>query len=135
VVWPRGTVIDLLLQRKAGKTFLRTLELARLGMSADLAVHYARAGWLKWLARGVYLRPEQGLSLYPSLLLLERRIEGLHVGGKSVLAWYGVRHYVPQQETLHLYGWMAKLSLAGLPTGSDRPWVSRGSHGLLLLKP
>lgn len=107
MVWPRGTVIDLLLQRKAGKTFLRTLELARLGVSADLAVHYARAGWLKRLARGVYLRPEQGLSLYPSLLLLERGIEGLHVGGKSALAWYGVRHYVPQQEILHLYGWMA----------------------------
>jgi hypothetical protein len=53
--------------------------------TADLAVHYARAGWLKWLARGVYLRPEQGLSLYPSLLLLERRIEGLHVGGRDII--------------------------------------------------
>lgn len=74
-------------------------------MSADLAVHYARAGWLVRLARGVFRRPDQGLSLHPSLKLLERRIEVLHVGGKSALDWQGVRQYVAQQETLHLYGW------------------------------
>lgn len=82
-------------------------DLARLGVSADLAVHYARAGWLVRLARGVFRRPEQGLSLHPSLKLLESRIEGLHVGGKSALDWQGVRQYVAQQETLHLYGWAA----------------------------
>ena len=81
--------------------------LAALGISADLAVHYVRAGWLERLARGVYMRPGEALSLYPSLLLLERRVEGLHVGGKSALSWYHVRHYVAQQETLHLYGWAA----------------------------
>ena len=219
-------------------------ELVRLGVSADLAVHYARAGWLVRLARGVFRRPEQALSLHPSLKLLESRVEGLHVGGKSALDWQGVRQYVAQQETLHLYGWaaarlpewflkefpaeyhrkrlfdeqpeallhvlpfegrneapqvstperallellsevgvrqpmqearellestynlrgavlqellarctsvktvrlclqlgrelslpwMAKLLPAELPTGSDRPWVSRGSHGVLVLK-
>lgn len=219
-------------------------ELVRLGVSADLAVYYARAGWLVRLARGVFRRPEQALSLHPSLKLLESRIEGLHVGGKSALDWQGVRQYVAQQETLHLYGWtaarlpewflkefpaeyhrkrlfdeqpgallhvlpfegrneapqvstperallellsevgvrqpmqearellestynlrgavlqellarctsvktvrlclqlgrelslpwMAKLLPAELPTGSDRPWVSRGSHGVLVLK-
>lgn len=31
--------------------------------------------------------------------------------------------------------WMAKVLPADLPTGSDRPWVSRGSHGVLVLKP
>lgn len=82
-------------------------DLAHLGVSADLAVHYARAGWLVRLARGVFRRPEQGLSLHPSLKLLEGRIEGLHVGGKSALDWHGVRHYVAQQGTLHLYGWTA----------------------------
>ncbi len=217
----------------------------RLEVSADLAVHYARAGWLVRLARGVFRRPEQALSLHPSLKLLESRIEGLHVGGKSALDWQGVRQYVAQQETLHLYGWaaarlpewflkefpaeyhrkrlfdeqpgallhvlpfegrneapqvstperallellsevgvrqplqearellestynlrgavlqellarctsvktvrlclqlgrelslpwMAKLLPTELPTGSDRPWVSRGSHGVLVLKP
>ena len=80
-------------------------DLAHLGVSADLAVHYVRAGWLVRLAKGVFRRPEQGLSLHPSLKLLERGIAGLHVGGKSALDWHGVRHYVAQQGTLHLYGW------------------------------
>ena len=31
--------------------------------------------------------------------------------------------------------WAAKLDPAQLPTGSDRPWVSRSSDGLLVLKP
>lgn len=80
-------------------------DLAALGISADLAVHYVRAGWLTRLARGVYCRPNDSLSLHPSLLLLQRKLEGLHVGGKSALDWYGVRHYVSQQPVLHLYGW------------------------------
>jgi hypothetical protein len=82
-------------------------DLAAWGISADLAVHYARAGWLRRLARGVYLRPHEELALYPSLLLLQRKIEGLHVGGKSAMAWYGMRQYLSQEPTLHLYGWVA----------------------------
>jgi hypothetical protein len=148
-------------------------------------------------------------------------ILGFHVGGKTALNWYGVRHYVAQQETLHLYGsvaaklpawfverfaaeyhrkrlfaepldrllhvapfedradgpqvsaperamlellsevgvrqplqeareingeriqlgrefslpWIKKLDPAELPTGSERPWVSRSADGLLVLKP
>jgi hypothetical protein len=31
-------------------------------------------------------------------------VPGLHVGGKTALNWYGVRHYIAQQETLHFYG-------------------------------
>lgn len=80
-------------------------DLSSLGISADLAVHYARSGWLHRLARGVYRRPGDTLALHPSLRLLQGKIEGLHVGGKSALEWYGVRHYVSQHSTLHLYGW------------------------------
>ena len=82
-------------------------DLAALGISADLAVHYVRAGWLERLARGVYCRPNDPPALDPSLVLLERRFEGLHVGGKSALDWHGIRHYVAQRPTLHLYGWKA----------------------------
>jgi hypothetical protein len=78
--------------------------LAGLGISADLAVHYVRSGWLNRLARGVYVRPGEALLLHPSLRFLERKVEGFHVGGKTALDWYGVRHYVSQQQTLHLYG-------------------------------
>lgn len=82
-------------------------DLAGLEISADLAVHYVRAGWLKRLTRGVFCRPDDTLALHPSLLLLQRRLTGLHVGGKSALDWYGVRQYVAQQPVLQLYGWVA----------------------------
>lgn len=78
-----------------------------MGISADLAVHYARSGWLKRLARGVYRRPGEELSLHPSLGVLEKQVAGLHVGGKTALEWYGVLQYVSQQPALHLYGWAA----------------------------
>ena len=43
----------------------------------------------------------------PGLGVLQRRLEGLHVGGKSALDWYGMRQYVAQQPVLQLYGWAA----------------------------
>jgi|TARA_R110000851_G_scaffold166107_1_gene311218 hypothetical protein len=82
-------------------------DLATLRISADLAVHYVRAGWLTRLARGVYRRPNDTLVLEPCLVLLQRRLEGLHVGGKTALDWHGVRQYVARQPTLQLYGWQS----------------------------
>jgi hypothetical protein len=42
-------------------------DLAKLGISADLAVHYVGAGWLERLERGVFRRPgELTLSLLAS---------------------------------------------------------------------
>jgi hypothetical protein len=86
-------------------TPLTSEDLAALGISADLAVHYVRAGWLQRLARGVYCRPNDPPALHPSLVLLQRQLLGLHIGGKSALDWYGVRHYLAQRPILHLYGW------------------------------
>ncbi|AYH44299.1 type IV toxin-antitoxin system AbiEi family antitoxin domain-containing protein [Azoarcus sp. DN11] len=88
-------------------TPLTSKDLAALGISADLAVHYVRAGWMTRLLRGVYSRPNDVLALHPCLVLLQRSIEGLHVGGKTALDWYGVRHYLAQQPVLQLYGWAA----------------------------
>lgn len=82
-------------------------DLARLGISVDLAVHYVRSGWLERLARGVYCRPNDPPALHSSLALLQRSLEGLHVGGKFALDWHGIRHYVSQQPVLQLYGWEA----------------------------
>jgi len=81
--------------------------LASFGISADLAVHYVRAGWLERLARGVYCRPGHPLSRDATLVTLQSQIKGFHVGGKTALDWYGVRHYVAGDEVLYLYGWDA----------------------------
>src|ERR1700722_5208989 len=99
-------------------TPLTSEDLAALGISADLAVHYVRAGWLTRLMRGVYCRPNDTLALYPSLVLLQRKFDGLHVGGKSALEWDGVRQYVAQQPVLRLYGWAA----ARLPDRFAQPF-------------
>lgn len=99
--------LNSLYTRLAPGSPLTSEDLAALGISADLAVHYVRAGWLSRLARGVYYKPNDILALHPSLVLLERTFAGLHVGGKSALDWYGVRHYLTQQTTIHLYGWRA----------------------------
>lgn len=103
----RRNKLNALYTRLAPGTPLDSEDLAALGISADLAVHYVRAGWLTRLARGVYCRPNDILALHPSLLLLQRRLDALHVGGKSALDWYGLRQYVSQQPVLHLYGWAA----------------------------
>ncbi len=99
------TKLNSLFRHWVPGTPLTSEDLATLGISADLAVHYVRAGWLTRLARGVFGRPNDSLELHACLLLLQRTVDGLHVGGKSALDWYGVRHYLSQQPVLQLYGW------------------------------
>ncbi len=99
--------LNLLYSRLAPGTPVTSEDLAALEISADLAVHYVRAGWLQRLARGVYCRPNDQPALHPSLALLQRSFEGLHVGGKSALDWHGIRHYVSQNPVLRLFGWKA----------------------------
>ncbi|MBV8036373.1 type IV toxin-antitoxin system AbiEi family antitoxin [Roseateles sp.] len=99
--------LNALYTRLTPGTPLTSEDLAALGISADLAVHYVRAGWLTRLTRGVFCRPNEVLALHPSLMLLQRRFKGLHVGGKTALDWYGLRQYVAQQPVLQLYGWAA----------------------------
>jgi hypothetical protein len=82
-------------------------DLAIQGISADLAVHYAKSGWLVRLAHGVYGRPGDSLALRPCLRFLESKMLGLHVGGKTALDWYGTRQYVLQRPFTQLYGWNA----------------------------
>jgi len=101
------SILNLLYARTVAGTPVTSEDLASLGVSADLAVHYVRAGWLNRLARGVFVRSGEAPGVHPSLRLLQRMIPGFHVGGKTALNWYGVRHYISQQETLHLYGSVA----------------------------
>lgn len=78
--------------------------LKAIGVSNDLAVYYARSGWLKRLAQGLYARPGT-LDLHASLKILELKIPGCHVGGRTALAWYGLQHFVRPEAPLELYGW------------------------------
>lgn len=80
--------------------------LRELGVSDDLAVYYARAGWLNRLGQGVYARPGP-LDLHACLKVLDVKILGCHVGGRSALAWHGIQHYVRPDAPLLLYGWDA----------------------------
>jgi len=80
-------------------------DLRKLDISADLATHYVKAGWLTRLSRGVYAKPGDELSFRPSLLVLQRTYLDLYVGGKTALDWYGYRQYIAQRPILNLYSW------------------------------
>lgn len=81
---------------------LDTLE--RLGVSAKLAAYYADSGWLTRLGQGVYAFPSDDLNAHGAVKLLQSRVAGLHVAGKSALALQGVRHNLASREPLVLWG-------------------------------
>jgi len=89
--FPRGTPFD-------------SQQLTKLGVSSALAHHYFKSGWLTRLGRGVFTFPNDTLRREDCLKFLSRRVAGFHVGGKTALAWRGIRHNVPTREPLCLWG-------------------------------
>ena len=89
--FPRGTPFD-------------HQELTKLGVSSALGHHYLKSGWLVRLGRGVFMFPNDTLHREDCLKFLARRVPGFHVGGKTALAWRGVRHNLPAREPLSLWG-------------------------------
>jgi hypothetical protein len=81
---------------------LDTLE--RMGVSAKLAAYYAESGWLTRLGQGVYGFPSDDLNPYGAVKLLQGRVAGLHIAGKSALALQGVRHNLARHDPLVLWG-------------------------------
>ena len=79
-------------------------DLASLGVSSALAHHYLKSGWLARLGRGVFMFPNDTLREAECLMFLARHLPGFHVGGKTALAWRGVRHSLSPQEPLWLWG-------------------------------
>jgi Transcriptional regulator, AbiEi antitoxin, Type IV TA system/Transcriptional regulator, AbiEi antitoxin N-terminal domain len=75
-----------------------------IGVSAALAWRYVHSGWLQSLGRGLFMFPNDQFNRDACLKFLATRIPGLHVGGKTALAWRGVRHNVAFRETLILLG-------------------------------
>lgn len=100
---PRGAPLDVAILKK-------------VGVSSALASHYVRSGWLTRLGRGVFMFPTDVLQVGASIKFLARRLPGLHVGGKTALAWRGVRHNVGPRERLCLWG--------NVP-GSLPPWFTK----------
>lgn len=88
---PRGAPFDL-------------AALHQLGVSTQLAARYVTGGWLVRLASGVYAFPNDNFNMYATLGFLQQRVPGLHVGGKTALAWQGVRHQLGLREPLVLWG-------------------------------
>lgn len=78
--------------------------LTALGVTPQLAARYAKHGWVVRLGQGVYSFPGDELTRDGCVLLLQRRVEGLHVGGKSALALHAVRHNLTVRDTLVLWG-------------------------------
>jgi hypothetical protein len=89
--FPRGTPFD-------------HEQLAKLGVSSALAHHYLNSGWLVRLGRGVFMFSGDTLRQEDCLKFLSSRAPGFHVGGKTALAWRGVRHNLPAREMLSLWG-------------------------------
>ncbi len=89
--FPRGKPID-------------TSDLTSLGIYPELAYRYVKSGWLERLGRGVFMFAGDELQQDRCLEFLGRRITGFHVGGKTALAWMGLRHNLAFNETLFLWG-------------------------------
>lgn len=104
---PRGAPLD-------------AARLKALGVSSSLASHYVRSGWLARLGRGMFMFPQDELQAGPSIKVLARHLQGLHVGGKTALAWRGIRHNVGPRERLELWGDLP----ASLP-----PWFTQRFPG------
>jgi hypothetical protein len=83
---------------------LSTSALQARGASAFRASDLARSGWLTHLGRGVYMLPGDTLTREGCLAYLSQRVSGFHVGGKTALAWRGVRQNVSFREVLNLWG-------------------------------
>jgi len=83
---------------------LSTAALLTHGVSAFRASALARTGWLTHLGRGIYMLPGDTLSRDGCLAYLGHHAPGLHVGGKTALAWRGIRQNISFREVLTLWG-------------------------------
>jgi hypothetical protein len=93
-----------LLSKVPRGTPLGVAELHARGLTSKQAARYAQDGWLKRLGHGVYALPADQLDRDACLAWLASVIPGLHVAGKTALAWRGVRHNLAYQQRLGLWG-------------------------------
>lgn len=78
--------------------------LSERGISTQRVARYVTSGWLDRVAHGVYAFPGDAWTAHGAVLLLQRNVPGLHVGGKSALELHGVRHNLAPRDALVLWG-------------------------------
>lgn len=83
---------------------ISTGDLQGMGIAPYQASYLARHGWLTHLGRGVYVRAGDVLERDACIDFLARSIPGLHVGGKTALAWRGVTHNIAFREKVSFWG-------------------------------
>lgn len=88
---PRGHPLDMEMLRS-------------FGVSITMANLLVDSGWMTRLSAGAYLLTGDTPSRDGTIAYLGRRIRGLHVGGKTALAWHGVRHNLLYRERVVLWG-------------------------------
>lgn len=81
-----------------------TGDLRQYGVSSASAHGYVKSGWLLRLGRGTFMFAGDTLGRDASLVFLGRKIPGLHVAGRTALAWQGFQQNMAHQETLCLQG-------------------------------
>lgn len=89
------------------------------GYSRQLLSHYAKSGWLRQPARGVYSRPRASLTWQQLVISLQTFLDfPVVVGGRTALELLGYAHYLPRKQyEVYLYGpkqlpgWVKNLSL------------------------
>lgn len=124
-----------------------------MGVSAALAAHMVKSGWLQRLSQGIYLLTGDTPSRDGSIVYLGRRIPGLHVGCKAALSWQRVRHNIAFREKVVLWGqtsyrippwvvgleadlsWARDLQKHVDRLGAGKRWSNKTKNGRLTLKP
>lgn len=81
-----------------------TAWLQERGFNAKQVARLAQGGWLERLGHGAYMLPGDQLTRDADLARLAGSMPGLHVAGKTALAWRGVRHNLAVKERLILWG-------------------------------
>ncbi|QOZ83770.1 MULTISPECIES: type IV toxin-antitoxin system AbiEi family antitoxin domain-containing protein [Chromobacterium] len=78
--------------------------LAGLGVSMAMASYLVKQGWMYRLSQGAYLLTGDKPTRDGTIVYLSRKIDGLHVAGKTALAWRGVRHNIAFKERVVMWG-------------------------------
>jgi len=99
----RGEIIKNLQRRLPRGRPLGSGELSALGVYPELAYRYVKSGWLEKLGRGVFQFSGDVLAADACLEFLGGRVKGLHVGGKTALAWQGYRQNLGSGQALTLW--------------------------------